>query len=177
MWNCIKMKLSHSKKKDRGSIAVCILQSRKVFFFRENDDDRLCQSKHFAQGRPKHLHTENETRKSSNFLYFFFFSFNCYRHTNKKIVLWHLKVKEFWCVFHTFVWLSFKLATWNYCVCSPKWVSNYVSFFTWNHFPCTIFGCSIFEWQEMPNYQNAKDYVYAKAQIHLPEIKSKRKWK
>ena len=26
------MKLSHSKKKDRGSIAVCILQSRKVFF-------------------------------------------------------------------------------------------------------------------------------------------------
>ena len=51
------------KKKDRGSIAVCILQSRKVFFFfRENDDDRLCQSKHFAQGRPKHLHTENETR-------------------------------------------------------------------------------------------------------------------
>ena len=68
------MKLSHSKKKDRGSIAVCILQSRKVFFFfRENDDDRLCQSKHFAQGRPKHLHTENETRKSSNFLYFFFF--------------------------------------------------------------------------------------------------------
>ena len=70
------MKLSHSKKKKKRTEAA--LQSvfckvEKFFFFRENDDDRLCQSKHFAQGRPKHLHTENETRKSSNFLYFFFF--------------------------------------------------------------------------------------------------------